>query len=52
MTLRDISYLFILHLHERKMYSYITVLCTENISSYFTLIPALCQTQEEKMRYS
>jgi len=49
MNLRDISYLFILHLHERKPYSYITAFCTENtlITSYFTLIPALCQTQKE-----
>ena len=52
MTLRDISYLFSLHLRERKIYSYITALCTEYRTSYFTLIPALCQTQEEKMRYS
>jgi len=49
MTLRDISYLFILHLRERKIYSYITVLCTENITSYFTLIPALCQTREDAL---
>ena len=52
MTLSDISYLFILHLRERKIYSYINVLCTENVTSFFNLIPALCSTQDEKMRYS
>lgn len=51
MTLCDICTPFILHLCERKIYSYITALCTENITSYYTLIPALCQTQEEKMYY-
>jgi hypothetical protein len=51
MTLRDTSYLFILHLRERKNFGFTTALCTENMTSYFTLIPALCLTQEENMRY-
>jgi hypothetical protein len=52
MTLRDICNPLVLHLRKRKIYSYITALYTAHVTSYFTLIPVLCQTQEENMSYS